>query len=166
MTYDESCEAKVANFDIVVGVDEHVVTLDVTMNDAKIVHVKIYAGTVEDNLHAQRHRHLNVSLHVERREQAVVDQFVNDHDVGDRRTAAHEQGNVWVPQNALHDNFVLNLRQQLICDIRVKDFLNCHRSAVQRAFMNDRKASLANLLSDLDVSHCDLPYAWDGRQTP
>ena len=34
VTYDESGKAKVANLDIEVGVDEHIMTLDVAMNDA------------------------------------------------------------------------------------------------------------------------------------
>jgi len=48
-------KAKVTHFDIEVGVDEHVVTLNVAMHDSQIVHVEVNSGAVQGDLHSQLH---------------------------------------------------------------------------------------------------------------
>ena len=72
ITYDEPCEAKVANFDIEVIVDEDVVTLDVAVHDSQVVHVQVHSGAVERDFDSRRHPDLDISLHVQHRKQAVV----------------------------------------------------------------------------------------------
>jgi len=67
---------------------------------------------------------------VQHGEQTIVDKLINDYDVGDGRAAAHEQADIGVSKDTLHDNLVLNFRQKLICDIGVKDFLDSNWSAV------------------------------------
>ena len=48
-TYNESCEAKVANLNVLVVVNENILTFDIAMNDSQVVHVKVDAGTVKSN---------------------------------------------------------------------------------------------------------------------
>ena len=50
-TYNESGEAEVAHLDVVVIVDEHIVTLNIPMHDAEVVHVEINSCTVKGNPH-------------------------------------------------------------------------------------------------------------------
>ena len=50
-TYNESGEAEVAHLDVIVIVDEHIVTLDIPMHDAQVVHVEINSCAVKGNPH-------------------------------------------------------------------------------------------------------------------
>jgi len=64
---------------------------------------------------------------VQLREQTALGHvFKHDYNVGNVRHDAHEKGDVWVAQDTLHDNFVLNFTQQLVRHIWVEDFLDCH----------------------------------------
>ena len=95
------------------------------------MHVEVDAGAIKRDFDSKRHGQLDVALHVEHGEEAVVDELVDYDDVGDGRAAAHQQRDVRVPQDALHHDFVLNFRQQLVSDARVKNFLDRHWCAVQ-----------------------------------
>lgn len=106
------------------------------MDDAQVMHVQVDSGTVQGYLDAHGHAQLDIAFHVQHGEEAIVNELVHDHDVGDRGTAAHEKGNVWVPQNALHDNLVLNFSQQLVSDARVEDFFNGDWCTVEASFVN------------------------------
>ena len=140
-------------------IDEHVVTLDVAVHDAQVVHVEVDARAVEGNVDARAQAQLRVPLHVEQREETVVDELVHDHDVGDARAAAHEQGDVRVPQDRLHHDFVLNLGQQFVRDVRVENLLNRHGRAVEQALVDHRETALADLLVDFQVRDADLAHA-------
>ena len=58
---------------------------------------------------------------------------------------AHQKGNVRMPQDALHDDFVLDFLKQVFGDIRIKNFLNSYRCSVQFSLVDYRKATLADL---------------------
>ena len=90
MTYNEPCKAKVTDLHIAIVVDKHVVTFNVAMDDAEIVHVEVDASTVKSDLYTNRHRKLDISLHVKHGEEAIVYKLVDYHDVWDGRTATHE----------------------------------------------------------------------------
>ena len=83
-------------------------TLDVAMDNAKLVHVEEYTSTVECNFYFELHRDVFVALYMKQRKQALINELVNDYNVWDSWTAAHEQSNVWVTKNALHDDLILN----------------------------------------------------------
>lgn len=68
-------------------------------------------------------------------------------------------------QDALHYNFILNFRQQFICQPWVEDFFDCNRRPVQKALVDDTEAALTNLLADLDVLQRNFANARDLRQT-
>ena len=70
-------------------------------------------------------------------ETALFDIFKNDDDVWNLWHDTHEEANVWMSQDALHDNLVLDLLQKSVCDVRVKDFLDSYRSSITIAFVND-----------------------------
>ena len=72
MTYDEPCKAKVANFDIEVIVDEHIVTFDVTVHNSQVVHVQVHSCAIERDFDSGRHPYFDISLHVQHCEQAIV----------------------------------------------------------------------------------------------
>ena len=134
-------------------VDEHVMALDVPMHDSQIVHVQVDAGAVETDLNARFQRDFHGSFHVQQGEQTVVNELIHNDNVWDRGTASHEQSDIWVPQNALHHNFILYFQEELIRDARVKNFLDGYWSAIEEAFMDDREPTLADLFSYLDITH-------------
>ena len=92
-------------------------------------------------------------------EQAVVYQFVYDNDVWNWRATSHQQRDVWVPQNALHHDFILNFCQQFVGNTRVENFLDRNWCPIQCALMDHREATLANLLSDFDIGHRDFAHS-------
>lgn len=128
------------------------------------MHVEVDAGTVECNLDPRGERHVQSALHVQQVKQTVVHQLVHDHDVRYRRAAPHQQCDVRVPQNALHNNFVLDFGQQLVRDVRVKNFLDGHWRPVQEALVDHREAALADLLTHLHVAALNLSHAWHSWQ--
>ena len=140
-------------------------TFDVPMDNAQVVHVEVHSGAVEGNFHSLGERKVDIALHVEHVEQTVVYELVNDHDVGDRRNTSHQQGNGWVTQNALHHDFVLDFSKQFIRDVGVKNFLDSYRSTVEQSFVDNREATLADLLSNLDIRCGDLAHSWYLRKS-
>ena len=62
---------------------------------------------------------------------------------------AHQKGNVRMPQDALHDDFVLDFLKQVFGDVWIKNFLNCYRCSVQFSLVDYREATLANLFIKL-----------------
>ena len=96
---------------------------------------------------------------MEELEETVVDELVDDDDVGDRRAAPHQQSDVRVPENALHDNLILYFGQELIRNTWVENFLDRHWCAVEHSFVNCGESALTNLFSYLDVCHGDLADA-------
>ena len=124
------------------------------------MHVEVNAGAVEGNLHSLRQGYLHGTLHMEHGKETVVHQLVDNDNVGNRGTATHEQGNVRVSKNALHHNFILNLGQKLVRDVRVKDFFNGDWSAIEKALVNHRETSLTNLLRNLNIVHGDFTHTW------
>ena len=111
MTYNEACEAKITDLHIAVVVNEDIVTFDIAMHDAEIVHVEVDAGAVKSDLDTNRHWKLDISLHVKHGKKTIVHELVDYHNVWDGWAAAHEKSDVRVPQDALHYNLVLNLHQ-------------------------------------------------------
>ena len=69
-----------------------------------------------------------------------------------------------MPQDALHNNLVLNLHQQLICDVRVEDLLDGNWCSVEQALVDHREATLPDLLPNLNIIHADLADTRDRRQ--
>jgi len=68
-------------------------------------------------------------------------------------------------KDALHHYFVLNFRKQLVSYVRVENFLNSDRCSIEETFVDDRKATLTDLLTNLNVAHCNLPHSWNNWQT-
>ena len=89
----------------------------------------------------------------------------HNHDVGDLWHYSHQQGDIWVYQDSLHNNFVLNLSKKIVSDRRIENFLDCDGAPVQETLVDYTEASLADLLSKLDVVHSDFPHSWHGRQS-
>ena len=75
----------------------------------------------------------------------------DDHYIGDLWHHTHEKDDVWVSQDTLHNDFVVDFCEQIICKSWVKDFLDCYWSSIEEAFVDDRKATLRNLLSNFNV---------------
>ena len=94
------------------------------------MHIKVYSGTVECDFDSKFQWDLLSALHMQQRKQTIVNQFIDNYNVWDRGTASHKQCNVWMPQNALHHDLVLNFSKQLISYVRVEDFLDRDWSAV------------------------------------
>lgn len=67
---------------------------------------------------------------------ALFDDLVHDDDVGDLGHASHEHADVWVSQDTLHHDLVLNLMEQVFGDVWVKDFLYRHWRAIAEAGMD------------------------------
>ena len=56
VTYNKASKAEIADLDVEVCVDEHIVTLDVAMHDSKVVHVEVHTGAIQGNLDSESHR--------------------------------------------------------------------------------------------------------------
>ena len=56
LTYRKFREAEVANLDAQVVIDQHIVTLDVPVGDAEVVHVFEHDGGVDCDLQLLTHR--------------------------------------------------------------------------------------------------------------
>lgn len=54
----------------------------------------------------------------------------HDVDVGDFWNNTHQKSRVWMTQNALHHDLILDLLKKLISEPGVEDFLDGDRSAV------------------------------------
>ena len=54
-----------------------------------------------------------------------------------------------MPQDALHDDFVLDFLKQVFGDIRIKNFLNSYRCSIQLSLVDYREATLADLFIEL-----------------
>jgi hypothetical protein len=48
---------------------------------------------------------------MEQAEKTAVNKLVDNNDFRNFGTATHQQSDVWMPQNALHDDFILDLRE-------------------------------------------------------
>lgn len=68
-------------------------------------------------------------------------------------------------QDALHHDFILNLGEQLIGDAWVEDLLNSYRCSIQGALVDHGEATLADLLTNLNVGHLNFTDTWDGWQS-
>ena len=91
--------------------------------------------------------------------------FEDDYNVRNLRDHAHEKSDVRMAQDALHYDFILNFRQQLVGQAGVKDFLNGYRCSVQEAFMNNAKPALTDLFPDFNVLQGNFTNSWDFGQT-
>ena len=89
----------------------------------------------------------------------------DDVDIRNFGNDAHEHRDVRVPQNALHDDLILNFLQQLVGQARVEYLFNCHRRAVQQALVDSREATLTNLFAYLQIGQCDLAHSRHGWQS-
>ena len=54
-----------------------------------------------------------------------------------------------MPQDALHDDFVLDFLKQVFGDIWIKNFLNSYRCSIQLSLVDYREATLADLFIEL-----------------
>ena len=88
-----------------------------------------------------------------------------DDDVGNFGHDTHKECDVGVAKNSLHHNFILNFCKQIISDRRIKNFLDCDGCSIQSSLVDDAKATLANLLTEFEIVHCDFSNASDGWQT-
>lgn len=109
---------------------------DVAVHNAQIVHVKVHAGAVQGNFYPHGHRQVQSALHMQHVKQTAVHELVDYHNVRDRRTAAHEERDVRVAQNALHYDLILNLRKKLVRYVWVEDFLYGYGRAIQQSFVD------------------------------
>mmetsp|Transcript_4446 Transcript_4446/g.7579 ORF Transcript_4446/g.7579 Transcript_4446/m.7579 type:complete len:397 (+) Transcript_4446:454-1644(+) len=141
---------------------------DVAVHDADVVHVLEGDGRVARDFQPQLGRDLQLALlHVQQvEERALAHVLEHDVDVGDLGDHAHQDGDVRVPQDALHHDFVLDLLQQVVGQARVEDLLDGYGRAVQLALVDDGEAALTYLLGDLDVLNGDFPHAGHSGQPP
>ena len=99
------------------------------MDDAQVMHVQVDSGTVQGYLDAHGHAQLDIAFHVQHGEEAIVNEITMLGIEG-------QQPMRRVPQNALHDNLVLNFSQQLVSDAGVEDFFNGDWCTVEASFVN------------------------------
>lgn len=89
-TYLELSEPKIADLDVQLIIDKHVMALDVPMDDAELVHVAVCLSDVERNLDAGLVRQLDLLPEMKHIVQAALaDMLENDVDVGNLRNDAH-----------------------------------------------------------------------------
>lgn len=139
---------------------------NVTVHDSKRVHVLEDNGDVSGDFDPGFAIQLDlVLLDVQQVEQRVRHVLKHNVDVWNVRDHAHQDTDVWMPQNSLHHDFVLNFLQQLVCQPRVEDLLDCDRRTVELALVNYGESTLANFLSDLNVVKGDLSNSWNWRKS-
>lgn len=63
---------------------------DIAMDYSQIVHVEVNSGAVERHFDSNLHWYVHVSFHVQRCEQAAVNKFVNNYNIRNGWTAAHQ----------------------------------------------------------------------------
>ena len=69
-------------------------------------------------------------------ERALTHVLENDVDIRNFGNDAHEHRDVRVPQNALHNNLILNFLQEFVSQTRVEYLFDGDRRAVQKALVN------------------------------
>lgn len=143
-------------------------TLDVSVHDAQVVHVLKHCGSIPSNSNPLFGGEFNcLLLHMEHVvEGALRHMLKHDVDVGDLRDHTHQDRDVRMSQYTLHDDFVLDFLQQLVCEARVENLLDGHRGTVQLPLVDDAEATLGNLFAQLDISNGDLSNTWHWWQTP
>ncbi len=158
VTYFEASKTKVTDLDLVGAGNENVLTLNVSVHYSQLMHVQECACCIKCNLHSLFKRQIDHFLfHVKQVEQtSLVHMLEHNHYIGNLRNHTHQHADVRVSQNALHHNLIVDFLQQRICYVWIEYFLNRHRGPIAEPSVDYGEASLANLLSDLQVSMFDL----------
>ena len=72
----------------------------------------------------------------------------NDY-IGDLGDHAHQHADVWVTQDALHDDFILDLFQERICYIGIENFLYRYGGSIAETCVNHGETTLSYLLTNV-----------------
>ena len=75
----------------------------------------------------------------------------HDIDIRNFGDNSHQDGDVGMSQDGLHDDLVLDFLKELVCQSRVEDLLDGHGGTVKLALVNHTEAALANLLTEFEV---------------
>ena len=70
-----------------------------------------------------------------------------------------------MPQDTLHNNLVLNFSQEIVGHLRVEDLLDGYWGTVEETLMDDREATLADLVTKLEIIHGDLSHSGHHRKS-
>ena len=156
-TYFESCESKVTDFHLEILVNQNILALNITMNNAESMHIVVHLSCLETNFQSFLYRQLYLFLHVKHlKQRALIDMLKYYYDIWNRRDDTHKQSDIRVSQDTLHDNLVLYFLEQLIGDVRIKNFLYGHRRSIECTFVDYRETTLSNLFTKFYILFCDF----------
>ena len=114
------------------------------------MHVAVNLSRLQGNLKSLLQGQLYVFLHMQDVVQGPLADVLKDNDdFRDRWHNSHQQSDVWVPQDALHNYLVLNLLEQIFSDVRVKNLLYGYWCSVELTFVYYRKTSLTDLFIEV-----------------
>lgn len=130
--YLKSCKAEVAHLYIKVFIDQYIVTLNVSVNYAQLMHVLENHSDFSCHPDSHFHRELDLLFFVmkEVEQRPLTHNFENDNYLRDFRHNSHKKCNVRVSQNALHHDFVVDLVQEFFGQSRIEYLFYCHRGAI------------------------------------
>jgi len=114
-------------------------TLDVSMNDSQMMHILENYSSISCNSDSLLCTQVNlVFFHMEHIvKTSLADMLEHNVKIGDFRDDTHEDGDIRVSQDALHNNFVLDLLKEFICESWVEDFFDGNGGSIEFAFMDN-----------------------------
>ena len=81
----------------------------------------------------------------------MLNEFENDVNVWNLGDDTHKHGYVWMSEDALHYDFVLNFLEELVCYSWVDDFLDGDGGTIEFTSVDDRETTLGYLFSKFYV---------------
>jgi len=149
------------------GVDQNVVTLDISVNDTQMVHVLEDGGRIPSYSDSFFGAQIDcLLLHVEHIiQRALRNMLKDDIDIWDFGDHTHQDGDVRMSEDTLHHDFVLDFLKELICESGVEDFLDGNWCAIKLALVDDTETSLSDFFSKFKILNGNFSNTWDWRKS-
>lgn len=107
------------------------------MYNSEGVHVLKHHSCVSGYSHFEFVVEVDLFVDVQQAEEGALAVLEHDVDIRNFRDHAHQNADAGMSKNTLHHYLILNFLQELVCQSGVEDFLDCYRSSIQLAFVDD-----------------------------
>jgi hypothetical protein len=89
----------------------------------------------------------------------------HDIDIRNFRNNTHQDCDIRMSQDRLHNNLILDFLKEFVCKSRVKNLLDGDGGAVQFSLVYDTEATLGNFLAEFEVREVDFSYTGNWRKS-
>lgn len=145
-------QSEIAELDVVVPIQQHVVRFDVSVYYAVAVQVGDDCDHLRGDVPSLCLRKVDPPLVDEVEEGALLDQLHGQAETGGLGNGPYHQDNVGVPVFCQHVHLVIEFLQQLLADVGIEHLFDSHLQLEVFALVNCTEPSHRNLLPYLQIS--------------